>query len=169
MEGSGSSQAKSSFEQLDTKLPSESPDLNTSSQLQWNALGRDESRSTTAPPVYWLTSSVFKPTLILDYVMTMVDAIISHINPSGYSYWSSDLNETTRIAPSSNHVPTVLPSVLKVRWYPDCLLEYHFWYRRTLKPGVPLYTTFVVYLTTIDGQYLKTKNYQFIRKGRKFL
>jgi len=51
----------------------------------------------------------------------------------------------------------VLPSLLKVRWYPDCLLEYHFWYRRTLKPGVPLYTTFVVYLMTIGGQYLKQR------------
>jgi hypothetical protein len=34
-----------------------------------------------------------------------VDAINSHIYPSGYSYWSSDLNQTTRIAWSPNHVP----------------------------------------------------------------
>ena len=85
--------------------PLKSPDLHTSSQLQWNALGRDRSRSTTAPPVYRLTSSVFKPTLILNYVIFTVDAMKSYMNSTGYSFWSSDLNQTTRIAQSPNHVP----------------------------------------------------------------
>ena len=85
--------------------PLKSPDFHTLSQLQWKALGRDDSRSTTAPPVYWLTYSVFKPTLILNHVITTVDAIVSYISSTSYSYWSSDLNEMTRITPSSNHVP----------------------------------------------------------------
>jgi len=96
--------------------------------------------------------------------MTMVDAIISHINPSGYSYWSSDLNETTRIAPSSNHVPYSVTLSTKgqvISWLSTRapLLGC----RRTLKPGVPLYTTFVVYLTTIDGQYFQSKNFYRFR------
>ena len=58
--------------------------------------------------------------------------------------------------------PTVLPSVLKVKWYPDCLLEFHPKMKPQKPPNqwFPLYTAFTVYLTTIDGQYLKTKNYR---------
>jgi hypothetical protein len=39
----------------------------------------------------------------LNHAIIMVDAIISYMSPSGYSFWSSDLNKTTRIASSPNH------------------------------------------------------------------
>ena len=52
-----------------------------------------------------LTLFGVKPTLILNHAIAMVDAITSHTNSTGYSYWSSDLNQTTRIAWSPHHVP----------------------------------------------------------------
>jgi hypothetical protein len=48
--------------------------------------------------------------------------------------------------------PTVLPSVLKVNWYPTCILEFHFWNRKSTTQVDSLYPTFVVYLTTIYGR-----------------
>ena len=51
----------------------------------------------------------------------MVDAIVSYIDSSGYSYWSSDLNETTRIAPYSNHFPysvTLSTKGQNISWLP---------------------------------------------------
>ena len=55
-----------------------------------------------------------------------VDALLTHINSMDYSYWCSHLNQTTRIAWSSNHFATELPSLLQVKRYSTCLLEIHY-------------------------------------------
>ncbi len=48
----------------------------------------------------------------------------SHIYPTGYSYCPSGLNRTSCETPGHpTTFPTVLPSIIKVRWYPACLLE----------------------------------------------
>jgi len=51
-----------------------------------------------------------------------------------YSYWCSHLNQTTRIAWSSNPFATELPSLLQVKWYSTCLLEFHCWNRNSPQP-----------------------------------
>ena len=51
----------------------------------------------------------------------MVDAIVFYIDSSGYSFWSSDLNKTTRIAPYSNHFPysvTLSTKGQNISWLP---------------------------------------------------
>ena len=98
----------------------------------------------------------------MENVIVMVDAINSHMYPSGYSYWSSDLNQTTRIAWSSNHVPYSVTLGTKGQMIPwlSTRVPPEDETAETTNQWFPLYTAFTVYLTTIDGQYLKTKNYR---------
>ena len=112
-----------------------------------------------------LTLFGVKSTMILNDVIVKVDTIISHINSTGYSCWSSDLNQTTRIAWSPHHVPYSV--TLGTKGVVISCLPTRAPFRKPREPpnqGFLLYTTFVVYLTTIGGQYLKTKNYQRLKE-----
>jgi len=104
-----------------------------------------------------LTLFGVKSTMILNDVIVKVDTIISHINSTGYSFWSSDLNQTTRIAWSPHHVPysvtlgtkgvVISHLCTRVRFPPKGGLQTAISSTR----GRPLYPTFVVYLRTIHG------------------
>lgn len=112
-----------------------------------------------------LTLPVFKPTLILNYAIVTVDTIISYISSTGYSCRSSDLNQTTRIAWSPHQLPYSV--TLGTRGGVISCLPTQAPFRKpqkTQNQGYPLYTTFVVYLTTIGGQYLESKNYQRLKE-----
>lgn len=86
------------------------------------------------------------------------------MNSMDYSCWCSHLNQTTRIAWSSNPFATELPSLLQVKWYSTCLLEIHFWIRNLPKPRVRHFIPLSWFiLLTIDGQYFYSKNYLFCR------
>ena len=103
--------------------------------------------------------------MILNDVIVKVDTIISHINSTGYSLWSSDLNQTTRIAWSPHHVSYSV--TLGTKGVVISCLPTRAPFRKPQKPpnqGFSLYTTFVVYLTTIGGQYLESKNYQRLKE-----
>ena len=112
-----------------------------------------------------LTLPVFKPTLTLNYAIVTVDTIRSYISSTGYSYWSSDLNQTTRIAWSPHQLPYSV--TLGTRGGVISCLPTRAPFRKprtTQNQGYLLYTTFVVYLTTIGGQYLESKNYQSLKE-----
>ena len=112
-----------------------------------------------------LTLFGVKPTLTLNYAIVTVDTISSYISSTGYSYWSSDLNQTTRIAWSPHHVPYSV--TLGTKGDVISCLPTQAPFRKpqtTQNQGYPLYTTFVVYLTTIGGQYLESKNYQRLKE-----
>ena len=112
-----------------------------------------------------LTLPVFKPTLTLNYVIVIMDTISSYISSTGYSYWSSDLNQTTRIAWSPHQLPYSV--TLGTRGGVISCLPTRAPFRKPREPpnqGFLLYTTFVVYLTTIGGQYLESKNYQRLKE-----
>jgi len=113
-----------------------------------------------------LTLPVFKPTLTLNYAIVTVDTIISYISSTGYSCWSSDLNQTTRIAWSPHQLPYSV--TLGTRGGVISCLPTQAPFRKpqtTQNQGYPLYTTFVVYLTTIGGQYLESKNFLIWKEG----
>ena len=101
----------------------------------------------------------FKYPLILNNAIVNLDGNTSCKYSTSYSYYPSGLNLTTHIAKSLNHFITALPSLLQTKWYLACLLELLSKPQTTLSCN-SLYPPFEVYLTTIDGQYLKTKNYR---------
>lgn len=112
-----------------------------------------------------LTLFGVKSTLILNDAIVTVDTTTSYIHSTGYSFWSSDLNQTTRIARSPHHVPYSV--TLSTKGVVISCLPTRAPFRKPREPpnqGFLLYTTFVVYLTTIGGQYLKTKNYQRLKE-----
>jgi hypothetical protein len=112
-----------------------------------------------------LTLFGVKPTLTLNYAIVTVDTTISYISSTGYSCWSSDLNQTTRIAWSPHHVPYSVTLGTKGDVISRLPTRAPFRKPRTTQnQGYLLYTTFVVYLTTIGGQYLESKNYQRLKE-----
>lgn len=128
--------------------PLKSPDLHIVSQLHKDSLGREMVKVSSAPPGmkltfrflsqlgYWRTQLYSWMTLLLAIVLqvTLVGVPTSNEGPA------SPVHRTT--------FPTVLPSVLKVKWYPACLLELKRFPSEAAdhpNQGVPLYTTFVVY------------------------
>ena len=112
-----------------------------------------------------LTLFGVKSTLILNDAIVTVDTTTSYIHSTGYSFWSSDLNQTTRIARSPHHVPYSV--TLSTKGVVISCLPTRAPFRKPREPpnqGFLLYTTFVVYLTTIGGQYLESKNYQRLKE-----
>jgi len=102
-EGSGSPPALPSFEQKNTKLPSEmspSPYFKTPSR---NMLLVEHITDEQQHHLYEHIPFGFKEPLILENVIMLSDNNISHNNPTSYFYWCSHLNRTTHIARSSNH------------------------------------------------------------------
>jgi len=65
--------------------------------------------------------------------------------PTNYSYCSSELNWTFHEAQSFHPFATVLPSLLRTKWYFACLLELFFKSRRSNLAFDPLYPAFTVY------------------------
>jgi hypothetical protein len=66
----------------------------------------------------------FKTPLELEPAIKLLgEAIFLTREPTGYSYCSSELNQTIHIAQSFNHFATELPSLLQVKRFPAFLLE----------------------------------------------
>ena len=127
--------------------PLKCPHLHTSSQLHNRPLGRVFVKVSSAPPVMKLT---FRCLSQLWYWMTQLWQWILPLLTSILQVILIGLPTSTKRPVSLGHpttFPTVLPSVVKVRWYPDCLLEFHPKMKPQKSPNqwFPLYTAFTVY------------------------
>lgn len=112
-----------------------------------------------------LTYSVFKSTRILKNAIVRLDNHTFCNRSTGYSCWCSHLKRRTRIPRSPNHVPYSV--TLGTKGQMISCLPTRAPFRKPREPpnqGFLLYTTFVVYLTTIGGQYLESKNYQRLKE-----